>query len=132
MRASVARLGVGQCSGCAALEARVAALEAGRQTRRPRDRHDVLVVAAIVSAALENTFTSRELWRHAGVHPALREALDAGFIDNPVALGLLLRRMRGVLVDGHCLERTSDVDREGIVWRLVRRCEGEPLQDEAL
>jgi hypothetical protein len=111
------------------LERRIEQLEAVRP--RPRDRHDVLVVAALIAAALGTRFTAREAWLHAGVHPALRTALDDGFIDNPVALGLLFRRMRGVLVNGHCLDRTNDFDREGIVWRL-RRCDGQPSQEEAL
>jgi hypothetical protein len=108
----------------------VAELEAGR-TRRPRDGHDVLVVAAVISAALGTRFTSAEVWRHAKADPLLREALAAGFVDNAVALGLLFRRMRGVDVDSWALERTSEWDREGVVWRL-RGCDGEPSQIDGL
>jgi hypothetical protein len=109
------------------LESRVARLEelvATLLARQPglRDAADESALRAIVAASVGHRFTARELWRHARITPALRDQLEAADVDNVRALGKLLARaaLAGWTYGGLRLERTGDVDRDGLIWTFVR------------
>jgi hypothetical protein len=92
-----------------------ALLEAGRG---PRDSQDVAVLSAVALAAGSATFTSRDVFRHRAVDPALRDALEAADVDNARQLGRLLRRMAGEH-DGYRLACVGE-GRDGLRWRVSR------------
>lgn len=87
-------------------------LERGRGAR---DQADVALLVAVAEAIGDRPFTSAALMAHGDADPALREALTAADVTTPRELGMLCRRLEGVLLAGLCLERV-DAHRHGIVW----------------
>jgi len=89
-----------------ALEARVAELERRLaafsllNSRGPRDRRDVELVAVIARTNGSARGTCREILRDARSNPDLAAALEAADLRSPRELGRCLGRMRDLVLDG--------------------------------
>jgi hypothetical protein len=107
------------------VEAMLRELRAIRQAveRRhvPRDERHVVLLTAIAAAAAGTAFTTGELIAHAKIEGALREAImmSCGGL-NGRKLGRLLRRLEGVELGGHAIERCGE-DSGGVIWLVKHR-----------
>lgn len=107
----------------AALEARMAALEALGRRREPRDDADVAALFDVARALDGAAVTAAQLWQRARADVALREALRAADIDSARELGYWLRRLRGVRVGG--LQLVSGAQRTGAGRRWAVRADAD-------
>ena len=88
-----------------------------RHSRQRPSRRGLL--AAIAASVKDKEFNAAELLQHADVDATLATAFDVAQITTARQLGLVLRRLEGHVVD-HCYLERLDVDRDGIVWKVVR------------
>ena len=117
MKAFLADLG--ECSGCYALRARVAALEALIAADRVGTDADLATLRAIAEAADGKSFTASQLWRRARVDAPLRAAFGNANVADSRALGRWLRRRRNVSVAGLRVTRLERRASAGRRWLVV-------------
>jgi hypothetical protein len=88
--------------------------------RVPRDERHAELVRQVARAAGEAAFSSSELIRHAQIDEALRAAIEACSGLSGRRLGRLLRRLEGVELGGHAIERCGE-DSGGVIWLVKPR-----------
>lgn len=104
----------------AALETRIASIEARLTPQRritPEDRRTLETILPIIHrAARGSMFTLRELREHA---IASDDAALLAVVSNRMKLGKLFRRTTRIEVNGLVIERASDKEPNGVVWRIA-------------
>jgi hypothetical protein len=98
------------------LAQRVSLLERARQPRDDQADDLLRVIARVIG---DTPFSAREVLRHARIVEPLRDHLAAAGIRSARQLGKRFRRTEGRDCAGFRLVRL-DVDRDGVVWRLLR------------
>jgi hypothetical protein len=77
----------------------------------------VALLVAIAEAIGDRDFTGAQLFAHARVAPALREALEACDLTSPREFGWLARRLEGSVLPGVRLDRVGESS-AGLQWRV--------------
>jgi hypothetical protein len=77
----------------------------------------VALLVAITEAIGDREFTGAQLFAHARVAPALRDALEACDLTSAREFGWLARRLETNVLPGVRLDRVGE-SRDGLVWRV--------------
>lgn len=86
---------------------------------------DARLVSALAASAGSHVFGAVDVIRHAGVDPDLRAALDGAGAQTTNQVGLLLRRLHGLTVDGFRIVGLKR-DAHGRMWQVVPGVGGRP------
>lgn len=92
-------------------------LEASSKPRQSRDQ-DAWLLQAVVAAIPDCVFSSGELFAHAGVHDALRDAFASVGIRSARQLGKRLQRLQGHTAGGLTITRHGS-DAHGAIWSVT-------------
>lgn len=103
----------------AAIEQRLARVEAIVAASGPRDEADAALLHVLCDCTRDHAFTASEVLTHARLAPRLAAALENADIDGTIQLGLLLRRLVGATVDELLLVATPTRTRDGRVYAWV-------------
>ncbi len=92
-------------------------LEASSKPRQSREQ-DVWLLQAVIAAIPDCVFSSGELFAHAAVNDALRDAFAAVGIRSARQLGKRLQRLQGHAAGGLTITRHGS-DAHGAIWSVT-------------